>query len=233
MEYNLTMAPRSKRPTSGFTLIELLVVIAIISLLSSIVLASISQARVKAQAVKTAQELRQVELSLRLWANDLKMTKWWTSYSGVVGDTWDCDRNFNGYAVSLTAIKSACLEFKNYLSSNPTPPATNGEYEYRNAADTNDGLGNMRHDPYDEDECGTNNAERGVMIRIDGMSVLDNQDYGEALDKIFDGNRNDSGDSKKTCGRLRYSGYRPNPQDPDGQGGSIYYHLGNDTSDFF
>jgi prepilin-type N-terminal cleavage/methylation domain-containing protein len=48
-----------KKKSRGFTLIELLVVISIIGLLSSIVLASVAQARKKALVTVTAQELRQ------------------------------------------------------------------------------------------------------------------------------------------------------------------------------
>lgn len=55
---------RSYKLLSGFTLIELLVVIAIISLLSSIVLASLSQAKAKARVVRTATDLKQIEQAI-------------------------------------------------------------------------------------------------------------------------------------------------------------------------
>ena len=58
------------KPISGFTLIELLVVIAIISLLSSIVLASLSQARAKARDSKRVQDLIQLRNALELYALD-------------------------------------------------------------------------------------------------------------------------------------------------------------------
>lgn len=50
----------------AFTLIELLVVIAIISLLSSVVLASINSARIKARDARRIEDLRQLELALEL-----------------------------------------------------------------------------------------------------------------------------------------------------------------------
>jgi len=58
----------------GFTLIELLVVIAIIGLLSSVVLASLNTARVKARDAKRASDMTQVVNALELYANDHNAT---------------------------------------------------------------------------------------------------------------------------------------------------------------
>jgi type II secretion system protein G len=54
----------------AFTLIELLVVIAIIGLLSSIVLASLTSARSKANDSKRVTDLREVQKALEGYAND-------------------------------------------------------------------------------------------------------------------------------------------------------------------
>jgi prepilin-type N-terminal cleavage/methylation domain-containing protein len=54
----------------GFTLIELLVVIAIIGLLSSVVLASLNSARVRARDAERITNLEQVRTAIEGYAND-------------------------------------------------------------------------------------------------------------------------------------------------------------------
>lgn len=54
----------------GFTLIELLVVIAIIGLLSSVVLASLNSARVKARDATRISQLKQINLALALYRDN-------------------------------------------------------------------------------------------------------------------------------------------------------------------
>jgi type II secretion system protein G len=59
-----------KNNKSGFTLIELLVVIAIISLLSSVVSASLSSARGKARDAVRLSDIRQISSALELYYSD-------------------------------------------------------------------------------------------------------------------------------------------------------------------
>jgi prepilin-type N-terminal cleavage/methylation domain-containing protein len=54
----------------GFTLIELLVVVAIISLLSSVVMASLNTARAKARDAKRFSDLHQIQTALEMYYND-------------------------------------------------------------------------------------------------------------------------------------------------------------------
>lgn len=54
----------------GFTLIELLVVIAIIGILSSVVLASLNSARIKARDAKRIADAKQVRTALDMYYND-------------------------------------------------------------------------------------------------------------------------------------------------------------------
>ncbi len=55
---------------SGFTLIELLVVIAIITILSTLVLASLNKARLKARDVKRLSDMRQVMNALEFYYDE-------------------------------------------------------------------------------------------------------------------------------------------------------------------
>ena len=54
----------------GFTLVELLVVVAIISLLTTVVLSSLANARMKANDTKIAEDLRQFKIAAELYYND-------------------------------------------------------------------------------------------------------------------------------------------------------------------
>lgn len=67
----------------GFTLIELLVVIAIISLLSSLVLASLNSARVKARDVRRIADINQLRLALQLYYDN-------NNRYPVAEQTWWC-----------------------------------------------------------------------------------------------------------------------------------------------
>jgi prepilin-type N-terminal cleavage/methylation domain-containing protein len=61
---------KNKSNKKGFTLIELLVVISIIGLLSSIVIASLTSARKKAEAAKIVQEMNQLKVAFELYKTD-------------------------------------------------------------------------------------------------------------------------------------------------------------------
>ncbi len=61
------MFKKIKKYKTGFTLIELLVVVAIISLLSSIVLASLNSARAKARDATRMSDIKQIQNAVELY----------------------------------------------------------------------------------------------------------------------------------------------------------------------
>lgn len=94
----------------GFTLIELLVVIAIISLLSSVVLASLSTARTKARDAKRAADVKNVQLALEMYYDANGM-----------------------YPQSPDVIMDVALHpvlVPNYIKDIPEDPVSNRDYHY-------------------------------------------------------------------------------------------------------
>lgn len=61
---------RTLKKDKGFTLIELLVVIAIIGILSSIVLASLNNARRKSRDARRVADIKQIQVGLELYFDD-------------------------------------------------------------------------------------------------------------------------------------------------------------------
>jgi prepilin-type N-terminal cleavage/methylation domain-containing protein len=100
-------------PERGFTLIELLVVIAIIGLLSSIVLASLSSARVKSRDARRLEDLKQMANTIQLLDKDPADD--FTKLSG----TWNKNLFYDVKSLSSP-------DFKNYVDPVGTTPCSNG-----------------------------------------------------------------------------------------------------------
>jgi type II secretion system protein G len=98
----------------GFTLIELLVVIAIIGILASIVIASLDSSRKKGRDARRLSDVKQIQLALDLY--------------------YDQNGAFpSQIANSLTCGAGPCsanLTGPGYLSTVPTDPSNNRDYDY-------------------------------------------------------------------------------------------------------
>jgi len=104
---------RTKR---GFTLIELLVVIAIIGILSSVVLASLSSARLKARDSKRVSDLDQIRVALEMYFD--------------ANGTYPIEGTAATYEAD-TLLQSALSP--TYLPSFPVAPNSGEKYIYRSS----------------------------------------------------------------------------------------------------
>ncbi len=121
-----------KNKNKGFTLIELLVVISIISLLSSIVLASIKRVRENAQITKTVSEMKSLQTALELYKNKFGV------YPGVIGTIYTTNEFMDGggnfidkiidYGLGTQSLQYLLETYlSTFLPKIPTPP-NNSDY---------------------------------------------------------------------------------------------------------
>jgi prepilin-type N-terminal cleavage/methylation domain-containing protein len=127
-----------KSNQGGFTLIELLVVVAIISLLSSIVLASLKDAKKKAERSKFRQEINQFINALELYNSSngyypFENLNSIYSYSRLVNNTENSSPSGNIYLLSHYDLLGK------YISKTPEPVKSNGSTQISWSYRTNSG----------------------------------------------------------------------------------------------
>ncbi len=98
----------------GFTLIELLVVIAIISILTSIIMANLTQSKAKARDTKRVSDMAQIQLTLELFFDRCNQ------YPAVSSNMPNIT-SFTGCPSGIT--------LGTFISQIPNPP-TAGDYTY-------------------------------------------------------------------------------------------------------
>ncbi len=108
---------KSLKQNKGFTLIELLVVIAIIGILSSVVLASLNTARVKARDTKRKADLNQIAIAMQFYYDD-------NGYYPKEGD------GANGKIGEGAGLNAMLAPYISVVSHDPLGPGDSSYYYY-------------------------------------------------------------------------------------------------------
>jgi len=106
----------------GFTLIELLVVIAIIALLSSVVMSSVSSARMKSRDAKKTQDLYQIRTALGLYFD--------TNNHYPIVATWMCSNNATNWGILQTELSPYIAKLPKDPLNTAGSPWVTGQYAY-------------------------------------------------------------------------------------------------------
>ncbi len=117
------MFPNKLQKNKGFTLIELLVVLSIISLLSSIVLAALNDARAKARDARREMDIRQIQTALELYRDDHGEYPWYPS-------SWACSYPYAGQESLKRWSTYLQKDLKPYISQLPNDPINSNDIAF-------------------------------------------------------------------------------------------------------
>jgi len=162
----------TRRALGGFTLIELLVVIAIISILSSVVLASLNSARQKGRDARRVSDMKQIQLALELYYDN------------------NSQYPTNGYSALTAALNGT------YISTTPNDPTSGNAYGYYAAPSGCDNSGTKCTSYYvgaimeSTGQVGTltNDDDTdlgGALISVNGSGLNCNENAGAANERLF------------------------------------------------
>lgn len=113
-----------RKRITGFTLVELLVVIAIIGILATVVLASLSSVRDRAQAVAMIKQLQEIENAFNLYTLSGNLNEWPVQPNMA---SLDGEENELGYLIENDGSGSPFPGLSEYF---PTAPKSINGYPY-------------------------------------------------------------------------------------------------------